>query len=114
MGKRGPKGFQPTPEQRAKVSEWTGFGVPQKAIAMHLGIGETALKKHFRDELNAGVPEANAKVAGALFAKAINGDTTAQIFWLKTRGGWKEKQQVEIGGDLNLKVEFVKPKNANP
>src|SRR4051812_32157809 len=41
-------------------------------------------------ELDRGAAEANAMISGYLFAAAKAGNTTAQIFWLKTRAGWKE------------------------
>ena len=39
--------------------------------------------------------EANAIVSGCLFANAKGGNTTAQIFWMKTRGGWRERQPAD-------------------
>src|SRR6185503_12562897 len=44
----------------------------------------------YRDELDLGTTKANAQVAGFLFNSARNGNVSAQIFWLKTRAGWKE------------------------
>jgi hypothetical protein len=48
---------------------------------------------------------ANASVGGALFNKATKGDTTAMIFWMKTRAGWREKQEIDMtsnGGPLTI------------
>jgi hypothetical protein len=36
------------------------------------------------------VAEANATVSASLFRKATGGNVTAQIFWMKTRGHWRE------------------------
>lgn len=43
--------------------------------------------------LKAGKMFADAEVAEKLYTKAINGDVTAQIFWLKNRRrqGWRDK-----------------------
>jgi hypothetical protein len=37
-------------------------------------------------------------VARSLYAQAIGGNTTAQIFWLKTRAGWRETAAFEVTG----------------
>jgi hypothetical protein len=42
-------------------------------------------------DLDCGVAEANALVAGYLFANAKGGNVGAQIFWLKTRAHWRER-----------------------
>ena len=91
--------LKPTAEQRALVERWASFGLPHEAIARTLNIALETLRKHYRDELANGRHEANAKVAGALFNTAISNHpsaVTAQIFWLKTRAGWKETQAIEI------------------
>src|SRR5262249_30649797 len=49
------------------------------------------LRKHFREELDRGMAEANSNVTGALYEKAVSGDTIAQMFWVKARLGWREK-----------------------
>ena len=53
-------------------------------------IGVAALRKHFREELDAAKIRANAGMAAALYKSGMGGNVTAQIFWLKTRLGWKE------------------------
>ena len=98
MGKRGPKGFEPTDQQRKIVKQWAAVGMPQEAIAKKLGITIPTLAKHCREELDNGANDANSAVAGALFNKAMGGDTSAQIFWCKTRLGWSEKQIQEHVG----------------
>ncbi len=73
-----------------------GYGVPEDAIARVLAIDPKTLRKHYRDELDTGQIKATAKVAESLFRKATtdgNQSVTAAIFWLKTRGGWRETPQ---------------------
>jgi hypothetical protein len=89
--------FEPTPDQRRTVKTMAGFGIPQEDIAKFLGIDDKTLRKHFREELDRGVTEANAKVAQSLFHMATQGkNVAAAIFWMKARGGWREKHEVEV------------------
>ena len=95
--------FEPTAEQRRTVKTMAGFGVPQPDIATFLGIDPKTLRKHFREELDRGVTEANAKVAQSLFQMATQGkNVAAAIFWMKARGGWREKQEV----DANVRTDM--------
>ena len=66
-------------------------GVTQKLIAQILKISEPTLRKHFREELDTSKARANAVISQALFKNAKDGNVAAQIFWLKTQAGWKEK-----------------------
>ncbi len=103
------------------------YGLQQDIIANILDMGETTLKKYYPEELKLGGHKATAKVAAALFLGAIGGTVTVdriirdkdgnervvpfrmhipgnptqQIFWLKTRAGWKESI------DLNVRHDFV-------
>lgn len=88
--------YEPTEERRRLVSALSGFGVPQEDIATHIGIDAKTLRKHYREELDRGMVEANAKVAQSLFRMATQGNNVAAaIFWMKARAGWREKQTVE-------------------
>jgi hypothetical protein len=84
------KAFVANEATREKVRHLAGLGVPQDDIARIIGCAAKTLRKRFRDELDRGVAEANAVISGSLFAAAKAGNTTAQIFWLKTRAGWRE------------------------
>ena len=43
-------------------------------------------------------------VGGTLFAEAKKGNITAAIFWMKTRGGWRETNKIEHSGGTSLEV----------
>lgn len=98
--------FQPTPEDRALVEQLAAFGIPVESMVLFVkdrrtgrSISERTLRKHFKSELEQGSLKANVKVAQTLFKKALSGDTTSMIFWLKTRARWKESpQSVELTG----------------
>ena len=93
----------------------SGFGVPieQIAILIRGGIDADTLRKHFSQELIAGKAKANSQVGRTLFQKAMDGDTTAMIWWSKTQMRWSEIQKHEVtgadGAPLGLAVEFIKP-----
>lgn len=81
--------LNPTDEQRKRVKMLAAVGVPQEDIARHIGVrSPKTLRKHFREELDNGAVDANANVAGALYNKAMSGDTAAQKFWLACRAAW--------------------------
>jgi len=75
---------------REKVRYLSGVGVRQDDIAKIIGCAPKTLRKRFRAELDRGVAEANASMAGYLFAAAKAGNIAAIIFWLKTRARWTE------------------------
>lgn len=82
----------PTVETRAEVSALVAFGIPQINIAQRLRISDETLRKYYSYELENGLQDANAKVAGVLFKKAVDQEETAAVvFWLKTRARWSEK-----------------------
>src|ERR1700751_594177 len=76
---------------REKVRHLAGLGVPQDDIAKIVGCSPKTLRKRFREELDCGAAEANAIIAGCLFAAAKAGNIAAAIFWLKTRAHWRER-----------------------
>lgn len=86
---------KPTQATRDMVSLHATMGTTQAVIADLLGIDDKTLRKHYRTELDHSVSKANATIGGILFNKAKAGDTTAMIFWLKTRARWSEVSQVD-------------------
>ena len=94
----GRKAHDPTDKSRQQVKALSGYGLPQDQIADTVGISESTLKKYYGDELRRGIAVANATVGEALHKQCRRGNTTALIFWAKTRMGWKERSIHEIGG----------------
>jgi len=83
----------PNEEQRQQVKTLAAVGTPQQDIARRIGIrSEKTLRKYFRDELDLAAMDANANVGGALYNKAMAGNTDAQKFWLERRAGWTNWQ----------------------
>ena len=102
---------KPTSESRQLVQLHATIGTQQEVIADIIGIDAKTLRKHYREELDQSMAKANATVGGALFNKAKNGDTAAMIFWMKTRAGWRETQNLEHtgpgGAPLSIRVEYT-------
>jgi hypothetical protein len=108
------KPFVVTDAVREKVRHLAGLGVRQDDIARIVQCAPKTLRKRCRDDLDCGVAEANAIVSGSLFAAAKGGNTAAQIFWLKSRARWRER---DAGGaadgdaEANSPVILVLPDN---
>ena len=101
------RAHEPTVKSRAEVTSLTSFGITQEDICKYLGISIKTLEKHYRYEIDTAVTRANGQVANALYTKAVKGnDTTAMIFWLKTRAQWREVNRTEITGKDGKPLEI--------
>lgn len=90
------KEFQPTDEQRTFVRMAVVAGFKQDDICKGVINPETenpiskhTLEKHFRKEIDTGMLDAGVRVVGSLYQNALDGDTTAAIWYTKARLGWK-------------------------
>lgn len=86
-----PTAHTPTKVSRLKVRAWAEVGTSRAVIAHELGISTTTLTNHYGVELAQADERGVAQVASALYAKALGGDVTAMIHFLKKRGkkhGW--------------------------
>lgn len=106
--KRGRPPHLPNADTRKQVYELSRVGTRYEDIAEVLSISDDTLVKHYKKELKLGRIEANAAIAGTLFEKAKNGDTSSMIFWLKSRAQWKETQKHEHAGDPDGEPVTVK------
>ena len=100
----------PTADTRIKVYTLSTVGTRHEDIASVLNISHDTLVKYYKEELDKGRIEANASVAETLFKQAKEGNTTAMIFWLKSRAKWKESTQHEISGNADgtpIEVKIV-------
>ncbi|MEK9644132.1 MAG: hypothetical protein VW547_01170 [Alphaproteobacteria bacterium] len=82
-------------------------------IAHVLGMCERTFRKRREEDpdLDAaykkGKAGALAKVAGSLLQQALNGNTTAAIFYLKTQGKWSEKYEIEHSGPEPIVIRTI-------
>lgn len=102
--------FEPTDAERKQVEAMSGYGLPidQIAILVRDGIHIDTLRKHFANELVSGKAKANSGIGRTLFQKAMDGDTTAMIWWTKTQMRWAETQKHELTGADGAPLEIAK------
>lgn len=100
----------------AKVEALASRLLSKEQIAISLGIGTTTLyarqkeNVEFEEAIKRGREKGVATIANKLVESAIDGNTTAQIFILKTHGGqeWKDKQDINLIGELEVKNKSLK------
>lgn len=105
-----------TPEGLLKIEGWARDGLTDKQIAHNIGISHATLyewKKQFpelSDTLKKSKDVVDRMVENALFKNAIEGNTTAQIFWLKNRkpDKWREKPAYEDTSELDKLDDILK------
>ena len=91
-----------TDEEAEVVRMMAAVGISQENIAKVIGIDIKTMTKYYREELDTAWIKANAKVGGAMYNKAIGGDVQAQKYWMGCRAGWKETNQIEHSGNINM------------
>jgi len=84
------------------VEKYAGFGFTDVEIGYLLDVSKQTINNWKRDEkfldsLKKGKAKADANVTERLYEKAMKGDTTAMIFWLKNRRrkDWSDKPAEE-------------------
>lgn len=97
-----------TEETQAQVIQLCAFGMTHEQIATVLGVSRPTLEKHYKVQLDTGLLQMNASVAGNLYRIATSEEkeaVRAAIFWLTQRGGdsWSKAQRVESSVDLRMK-----------
>jgi hypothetical protein len=90
-----------------KVEALAARGLTMEQIAAAIGFGTATLyrKKRRYRKLRVAIEKGRAAgislVANKLFSDAVSGNTTAQIFYLKTRAGWRDQPDLAL---VNLNV----------
>lgn len=99
----------------AKVEALASKLLSKEQICISLGISESTLYRNQREKaelieaIKRGREKGVALVAEKLVNSAIDGNTTAQIFVLKTHGGpdWKDRQDVNLSGEVTVKAKSL-------
>lgn len=101
----------PTAQNIQDVEEMAARGMTEYQIASALGISQETLiqrKKEFTEfseSIKRGKIKGLQQITGALFKSALEGNTTAQIFYLKTQCQWKETTVNELTGKDGKAIE---------
>ena len=91
------------PEFAAQAERLCRLGLTEEELAHAFDVDATTIRNwmrahpEFLRSLKAGRVEADSAVASALYDKALSGDVTAQIFWLKNRrpDQWRDRRTVD-------------------
>jgi transposase-like protein len=90
------------------IEGWARDGLTDEQIAHNMGIATGTLyewKKKYHEiaeSLKKSKEVADRAVENALYKKALSGDTTAIIFWLKNRrpNDWRDKRETQLSGNV--------------
>ena len=85
------------------IEGWARDGLTEAQIAKNLGIAMSTMSEYknkyseFSETLKKGKEVVDFEVENALLKAALNGNVTAQIFWLKNRKSqnWKDRKEVQ-------------------
>lgn len=103
-GEKKKVGRKPIPIDTAQVEKLSSQGLTKAQVAAVIGLGES--QWYERENQNPEIAEAYKRgkargvlmISNALFDAARSGNTTAQIFFLKAQGGWRENIRLEHTG----------------
>ena len=103
-----------TPEGLMILKGWARDGLIDEQIADKMGIAPSTLYrwkneyKEISEALKEGKEVVDYQVENALLNKAISGNTTAQIFWLKNRrpDKWRDRQDVSHSGGIHVRNQY--------
>ena len=97
--------FEPTDVQRATAKALKAAGSPHETIASIMAIPLRTFERHFKKEIAGGQDEVTARISHGLIGRALQGDNTASIFYLKTRGRWSTRTEVTgaEGGPIDIR-----------
>lgn len=98
------RGRKKVPIDLATVERLASQGLNKAQVAAMIGLSES--QWYVREEQEPDIREAYKKgkskgvlaISNALFEQARAGNVTAQIFYLKCNGGWRDNTRLEITG----------------
>lgn len=94
-------------EKLILIEGWARDGLTNEQIAQNLGIGKTTFYKLINEHselselLKKGREVVDYEVENALLKNALEGNVTAQIFWLKNRKPKQWKDKIDLENEAN-------------
>lgn len=88
------KKYNVNEKDKELVIQMSSVGISHEQIAAVIGITHDTLVKYYKIELDTSKSKAIAKIGGRLYQKALKGDNTCMIFYLKTQARWHETQHL--------------------
>ena len=96
------------------------MGGTNELIAAELGVCARTLaairkrQPEVEAAITTGKGKADLRVVAALYKKALAGDTTACIFWLKNRQPemWRDRHDLTHSGEVKASIAFIMPRPA--
>ena len=116
------------PDKLILLEGWARDGLSKEQIAHNIGIGRTTLfeweqkEPNIANTLKKGREVVDFEVENALLKNALDGNVTAQIFWLKNRKKeqWREKvenndeeKEIQNAKDIIIKIREVANEQRN-
>lgn len=106
---------RPPKYDEARLEEVTNYcllGATDEELAVFLDISVATLYRYkakypaFCEAIKAGKEKADAQVVASLHGQALDGNTTAAIFWLKNRRSqhWRDKVDHQHSGNVTLGI----------
>ena len=104
-----------TPEGLTLLERWARDGLIDEQIAHNMGVSVATLNNYkikyleILESLKKGKMVVDFEVENALLQKALSGDVTAMIFWLKNRkpDKWRDKPEPDTNDDVVNKVKEI-------
>lgn len=98
------------PEYAEQAHKFALVGLTDVQMADYFEVSESTFSlwkneyPELSEALKSGRQAADANVGKSLYSKALDGDTTAAIFWLKNRqrANWRDRHEVEHTGTIDL------------
>ena len=116
------------PDKLILLEGWARDGLSEEQIAKNMGIGRTTLyewkqkKTNIANTIKKGKEVVDFEVENALLKNALDGNVTAQIFWLKNRKKeqWREKvesndeeKEIQNAKDIVVKIRKIANEQRN-
>lgn len=88
-----------------------GLNLEQIAYSLNMGVSTLYEKKkdypEFVEAIDRGKAKGVAQIANRMFTKALTGDNTCMIFYLKAQGGWRDNLDINLTGSTTILISDI-------